>query len=563
MPIHEEKPWPRMRAVLFLALAFMAVYWPLQLGRRELHWREGFYGTMAQEMNLLWPHSVAHGEVITGEYPLYPWAIAILQRGMGELGQQLPLAFWLRLVSVLSLAATTILVWLAGRQAISETAGAVASAACISMLLPMEKAIEGYPQMLAAAWLCAGWLSWFHYGVARGQWQRAWTLALSCCGMGFYTIGWQAVLFFVFPLLWLRRPMSLWHRRPGRELLAGLAILCGFILLWGVPRWFAGGVVFRQLRLDPGAFSGSYLMQLAAFPLLAALRLMPWTLLAWPAFCAAYEPLDPNPLFGRYLKTIFCSLLLLLWINPYTDTRELLFIVPPLALLIGQHYCLLVRRHGGELHRLTRGLALLGIAAAAVTILFYLLPPHLWQDLPLMLDLNFWATNRWSGLALGGVALLAAGMLSRRSWSHPLWVRLLGVCACGMLIYWALFDPYRAQDREHEQLGLTIRARLRDDLRLSADAEMPANTTVYVFRSATTTKSDFFNVCCHLGCRVQRFERYPELPADQPVVYVLGMDVPAYPERQWGEPLLITNYAGKRLYFYKGRLAGDPGKPTP
>jgi hypothetical protein len=548
MPIHEENSWPSARATVLLLLAFLAIYCPLQLGSRELRWKEGFYGAMVQEMVLTRPNTVAHGEVIAGEYPLYPWMAALLWRGGRSVGVPLSLEFCLRAISVLALAGAAGVVGVAGWRAVGGQAGWVAAAACCSMLLPMEKAQEGYPETLAVLWILAGWLAWFSIGVVRGAWGRAWLISLAFCGLAFYTLGWLAVILFAFPLAWMRRPMSVWTRRPPLGVVGGLLILLGFVLLWGLPRWLVGGVVFREIHIDASVFSSGYLRQLYSFPLLVAVRLLPWTALAWPAFCAAYEPLDPNPLFSRFLKTIVAVLFCMMWVNPYFSSRDLLILVPPLALLTGHHYALLVRRHGAMLHRFIKQLALLGVAAAAGIMLFYIVPLELWQDLPLSIDLTFRGSFRWAGLALAGLSLGIASFLALKPGRHPVWVHLLGLCVVGMLVYWALFDPYRAQDREKERLGMDIRNQLIHDLGLAPGDDLPGD--LVVFKGPRT--SGLYNEGGYLGCPIRRLTRLQDLPAEANVVYLLCVNVPVHPARQWGNPLMKTNYSDRRLYLYKG-----------
>ena len=55
-------------------------------------------------------------------------------------------------------------------------------------------------------------------------------------------------------------------------------------------------------------FTSHYLKDILVYPFQLAFRFLPWTFLAWPAFCVAYYPLDKNPIFSRFLRTIFLSL---------------------------------------------------------------------------------------------------------------------------------------------------------------------------------------------------------------------------------------------------------------
>ena len=231
MPAYVEVLPKKWFIIFCLAVAFLLVYSPFQLNSWQLRRREDRYAAIAHEMDLKHPNTVVHGEPITFCYPLFPWLAALVHKtGLG-------FEYSLRLISVLSLACLTILVWEAGRRALDTQTALVAAAMMFTTSIVLEKALDGYPHMTALLFVCAAWVSWFTFGVARGQWNKAWMISFFFCGFGFLTLGWTAVLFFIFPLVFMRRPMTVWPKLKKPGFIFGVLILLTFVLLWGVPRW--------------------------------------------------------------------------------------------------------------------------------------------------------------------------------------------------------------------------------------------------------------------------------------------------------------------------------------
>ena len=87
---YEEPIIGAAKALAILALAFLVLYSPWSLGKRELFSQEGKFAAIAMEMDLLKPSTVAHGETLSYYYPLHQWLTAMLYKaGMGvELGTE-------------------------------------------------------------------------------------------------------------------------------------------------------------------------------------------------------------------------------------------------------------------------------------------------------------------------------------------------------------------------------------------------------------------------------------------------------------------------------------------
>ena len=90
--------------------------------------------------------------------------------------------------------------------------------------------------------------------------------------------------------------------------------------------------------LDSVFQSSDYWQEALTFPLMLPVRLLPWSIIAWLPFCVALQTTDQTPIFSRYLRTLTLSTLLLLWLMPAHDARELLYLLGPLAIQTGLFY---------------------------------------------------------------------------------------------------------------------------------------------------------------------------------------------------------------------------------
>ncbi len=542
--IYEESTPRWYTAAFFLLVTFMLCYPFWQIGGRELYWSESSYAAMAMEINYLSPSGQAHGEIIPQAFPMLPWLAALLHNEFG-----LSMETALRLPSVAALALLAFLVWMTGRHAAGIGAAAVASAVLITSNIVLEKAVDGYPDMLGVLFLFAGWMFWFRIGVVRGDWNLAWPVSLFCCGLAFYTIGWAGIIFFFIPLIFLRRPLTLWPKlqRPGFYI--GLGIVLFFICLWALPRITAGHMPFRSFPLRTGHVGG-YLEHLFYFPFDVAARFMPWTVFMWAPFCVALQPLDKNPIFSRYLRTIVISLFMLLWFSPFTEPRDIVLLAPPLAILTGCYYPLVVRRYGHFFLKLLRYLSYAAIPCGLFLIAFYLAPTGWWQNLAsLERGTGFHDNphNITAGLTYG-IIIVAAGiaLIFTPKYTLPIWsitTLLIGVI---VLIFWAIPHPYKAQERQKRDMAEEIREAI---LRYG---EMPQ----CIFKGPQDI--GLYGECFYLGGKVKRITSLNELPGDEEVVFLLSSEPPMDPTRarSWVNILADSRrFRSEKLFLWRGTRA--------
>ena len=106
----------------------------------------------------------------------------------------------------------------------------------------------------------------------------------------------------------MRRPLTLWNKLKYPGFTIGLFIISFFILIWIIPQ------ITNNISTDisSGSFlndlTETYLKDIFVYPFNIIGGFMPWAIIAWPAFCVAYHPLDENPIFSRFLRIIFFSL---------------------------------------------------------------------------------------------------------------------------------------------------------------------------------------------------------------------------------------------------------------
>jgi len=282
--------------------------------------------------------------------------------------------------------------------------------------------------------------------------------------------------------------------------------------------------------------------------------------LIWPAFCTAYQPLDKNPLFSRFLRTIFYSLFFFFWISPFKAQINTILLTPSLAILSGINYWLLVRRHGRGLHKIINFLVILVTTFCFGVFLFYLIPEPIWNEIPVFKyiyqsifssanNLNFIFKYKIWGLAQTGLGLLIGIFLffmhyrkkSLTVWNHA----LLGIFIF-MMIFWSIIFPFRSLNDESKTAAESIIQTL--------GSNYSKDMTIY-----TKGISGIYSLGCYMDCHfktIQTSKLTNQLPKNEKTVYLFSTEPPILPERQW-ERLKKIYYKDNTLYLYKGVLVDN------
>jgi len=549
MALYKEKKINTVFLILLLVAAFFAIFCPWRLGERELYWDEDYYAVQTLELEHTPSTTFAHGEFTYDSSPLFPLIVAKLKSDLS-----LPIEFVLRLVSVLALAALSCLVWIAAKNAGGVKAAAVATAVVISSNIVIEKAIDGYPDVLTLLFLMAGWLLWFSLGVGRGKWNLAWILGFFFCGLAFYTQGFITILYFVFPLIFMRRPMTIWRKlkKPGFPI--GLFILLLFVLLWWLPHLiFAGDIEIRPIVFE-GEDILDYLQHLAFFPIDVAMRFMPWTILAWVPFCVAFMPLDKTPIFSRFLRTLFFGIFFALWLMPNFEARSILLLIPPVAILIGINYGLFIRRYGRHFPKFYNYFGWLAILCAGVVMGFYF-GPEKWvvsvASFSRGIAFRELASSQINAYVAAGLMVLI-GIILIFYRKIQIWIVIMFVGCVPGLFLWSIIIPYKAQAHGKQLLGKQLRDILQEE-------NVSANEVIY--KSAI---KDLYGECYYMGYQVKKIYSLKELPKFKEVIYVISTDYPQVPSREWTNLLPETKqYRGRPIGLRRGVLKKRQFKKWP
>jgi hypothetical protein len=553
MPAYEEIMPKKSTTLIFLLFAFLMIYSPFHIDDWQLRRRESRYAAIAYEMNLTQPNTIIHGEQVPFHYPLYPWIVALLYK-MG-----LSLQFALRIVSIISLALLAILTFEAGRRSVDMQTGVVAAAMMFSSIIIVEKTLDGYPHLTALLFVTTAWFSWFTFGVARSEWNKAWLVSFFFCGLGFYTLGWSAVIYFLVPLIFMRRPMTVWPKLKKTGFWGGVIILIGFVLVWGIPRWYTGyDIPFQSIQLFPMTLK-EYVLHVVFFPIDILFRFMPWTILAWPAFCVAFFPLDKNPIFSRFLRTIVISLFFMLCFSPFTDARDEIFLAPAISVMCGIHYWLLIRRHGHQLHKFLKFLSLFSLIAGIGVILFYL------TNFPWSLKLHFIPKNlsfreiyKIHGLLMGALAIIISTYTIITSKKQLMvFAHALLVITAATLIFWAIIIPYRSSNKRDVIMGEAFAKAIKKDMSISNQKNFPQNFIVYKGPGILGLVAP----CLYMNAKVKKIHKLEDIPENKENVYMIGTDFPVSGTRTWTNITPRRNkssdispfiYKNTRFYIYKG-----------
>ncbi len=511
--------------VLFL-LAGLAV----GLGMGELTPGEASLATMAREMadSRDFLATSVHGRAVQ-TFPFYPWTLTLVTRVVsGGLAVRLPAGLAVAAMAWLCFAFTR---QLAGR-----------SAAWVAALVPLTLVgslrIQGAAgnDILMALFVGAAWLCWYQFGRIGKEWPRAWIYSLLLVVIASFAGGIRAWTYFYFPLLFLRRPLHGLKRMGMSAHFMALVPACLLTALWlhSAPEqvflpWYA-------LRpADAGAAASGYAHHLLGFLFQSFWLALPWGLLAWPIFCMAFRSVEALPVLCRYLRTILSTVFLTCLFLPGVRAAALLPLICPLAVAVGIHYEMLMRRHFRHLHQVAR------LASAAGTILCgaALL-------LGLLQGTGIVALEGVSAQTLGSYSALIvlAGAGAAWAWkrrSAPCWQRL--VLAVLAIFVWhtataGLLQPFV------QRSAIESAALLQQDL--------PPQATVY-----KTAAAPLLGECYYLDRPVAAISSPAELPGHEAVVYVLGGRKPPILETRDWEPcspsLRISRLCRPQLSWFPGR----------
>ncbi len=540
--IYEERKISVFSVLILLSISLLFVISPWILDMRDLFWGEGAQAAMVAEVDSFPPLLKLHGIIASGVYPLYPLLVKVVAYS------GLSMEFCLRIIPAISLLLLCAIVFITCLRASGITAAAVGTSVMLTSLVVIDKCFEGGPMLLTTLGIFACWMIWFDLAIWRGRWNSAWIAAGFIAGLTFYSGGWQALMFTVIPLLFLRRPLSLKSKPRGYGFAIALLLILMFILLWGLPRWYAGYSGAFSPEAVPSLSAGEYLLQLVTFPFDFIIRLLPWSLFIWAPFCPAIITLDKNPLLCKYLRTLVTVLAAILWLFPGTEGREFTVLVPPFAVLIALNYWIAVRRYGSRYLQIFKFAAYAALGCSALAVLFYFssddilkrfsfnVPLFAYRHEPVMFIQSV-------AYCSGAFLLVLLTIVQCRRKDTQIWRIILQTVMVGVLLNWGCVIPYKAAAHARRDIGTELR---------KAIGENTENLTVY----KSSAMRGFYAEGHYMGGKIVTFTSVSELPAEEKNIYVLSPEVPIVPDRAW-KNILSREYRNQRLNLWKGELRQD------
>ncbi len=333
--------------------------------------------------------------------------------------------FTVRLINVIALILLTgigaHISWQVTRNAQST---AVTAAAIMSSVLALKLSGRGDGELFFCLLINASWYSWFYFSREKHQWLLAWFSAHLLVALAILTGGLRALVIFYLPLLFLRRPLTIWRRLRQFDHLFSLSILVGCIMIWLmlIPMQSKALFAFWDQYQLPST-GQAYIKQLALFPLLSTCYYIPWIFLTWPAFCMAFRPMEKTPIISQFLRTIILSFFLIFWFIPELNPEDLTFLIGPLSILVGFNYELLVRRYGKQLLLVPAWLCKLSLTALStgwIVIIFFR-----WEKIESTPEIWYFS------LLITLLSALLAWILLKQKLSIPIWMLvLLATVAC-------------------------------------------------------------------------------------------------------------------------------------
>ena len=520
--------------IVFAAVIFLLIYLPWITPACELFRHEGLYAACAGEYT---PglYVTAHGVVQSKVFPLYPMTVALLQKIFSDL----PVETALRIVSITMMAAWAFLASAAVARRRNIRCALVTFCCCTGTLLTMEKGINGGAETMTAFFLLAAQLSFFHFGSRKANWDSAWIWSAVFLVFAFLCGGLTAIIFFVFPMFFFRRPLSLRSKFNTPGFPAGVVVVSLFVILWAVPLGLALRETTQSVWED---FSMNYFKELLTFPFLFPCRMLPWFVLGWMPFCVALQATDPTPVFSRYLRTLFFSSLFLLWFMPSRVSARCVFVIAPLAMMTGLYYEAGIRCYGRSLRKLLVAgeIFLTGLFVAAVS--FCLLPGDMLSLFGNAAKMSFRTNSRYLWI-MAGVSVLLAGLAAVFHFGRrklPVWILVLMISGGLTLFYTSVMLPYRMQKQELRQLAGDINNALAKEK--NADV-------LYKYEL-----DGLYGGLFYTGRKIRKWQS-AEWLRDQETVYLISAGIPRDTRRIWSStPLLFRNTP---LSLWKGELRKD------
>ena len=364
----ERQPGKRSVALLAIlgTLLYAGALYVFELRASD----EGLQAAMAREIVATGDYLKTHlyGRAIR-EYPLYSWLVTLCS-GFGS-----PTVWSLRLPSILSVLGLAVVSGISARRLQSPFSGYIAAAVVAMSAVSFHVGFRAQTEYLQAFLAFSAWWSWYHYGVNEKQWNRAWMVSLALVFIGILNCGLEAVFWFYLPLLFMPRQVNAKMRMQMPAHVVSVLVVLVLVFIW---EWVTPDQPLMPWSQEPGLGNvphdnSGYFWHFIVFPWKMVYYLLPWSILLWAPFCVALRQFEQSPQACRFLRIIINVIFVCVWLFPGTSPLHLLPLLGPIAVLIGIHYEIVIRRYQHILNRMLHVVGWLVALLCCLASLFWLL----------------------------------------------------------------------------------------------------------------------------------------------------------------------------------------------
>ncbi len=515
------KYWKRTLFFLFLFITLPNSWLP------ELSVNEAFHSCIAQEMIKNQEYFIArYQDKPIGISPMLSWIQSCLYNLLpnNELTTRLP--------GILSLAVLSILCGYVTYNVSGPQGCAASVAACVSSIIALNKGIFSSQEMLFALFLNLAWIVWYILSREKHLWLYAWFFAHIFVYLAFLTSGIVAIFFFYFPLIWLRRPLKIWLRLRQNDHIFSFICFLVLTIIWILFAPFQKeGILTFFSEFKSHEPTINYITHFITFPLASLLNYLPWTLLAWPAFCMAFIPLEKDGILSQFLRTIIISIFYCFWFLPETEAESLLPLIGPLSILTGIHYEILVRRYGRQLLILPKIISYATLLIITFTLILLFFIDLGFKDLSIVL------------ISVSGCSIFLAIIISyciiRGFFNTQIWLALFVAVVTIRLIYTGTID---AGNSIYHNNKSTVGSMIKNSL--------PTGAKIY---SQLSDPMSFSVENYYMKRFLISIENIGEIPNYEDIVYLLTTDnIPISQQRTWSPLPQSVQTKNQLLRMWKG-----------
>ena len=527
---------PGKRSVALLAILGLLLYagalYVFELRASD----EGLQAAMAREIVSTGDYLKTHlyGRQIR-EYPLYSWLVTICS-GFGS-----PTVWSLRLPSILCVFGLAIVSGISARRLQSPFSGYIAAAVVLMSTVSFHVGFRAQTEYLQAFLTFSAWWSWYHYGVNEKQWNRAWMVSLALVFIGILNSGLESVFWFYLPLLFMPRQVNAKMRMQMPAHIVSVLVVLALVFIW---EWVTPDQPLMPWSQEPGLLNAphdnsGYFWHFISFPWKMLYYLLPWSILIWAPFCVALRQFEHSPQACRFLRIIINVIFVCVWLFPGTSPLHLLPLLGPIAVLIGIHYEIVIRRYQ---HILNRMLHIVGWLVATLCLLASLFWLSVGIGLVYVEDIG--PGRVWvSMILMGTIAVVFWALVLRRENHSTFRSSIIWCIFSAQALLLCTVDTYRQWNNSDRRIAGETLAGLHP----AADAsEPPPAVTLQqlaksvdriYYKPPRNNRNLYFAEFFWLGSPLvymgPKDDWEKGLPEDEERVYVLNTHVPPVTNREW------------------------------